>query len=567
MPWKLTKQDLLELVPAVPATPYIPGYDKIIRTWPPGGANWSEINAVIGDWNGGSVLGRRLSDGTIVAYTRVPAVPASPGRPAYTIDHGVAGWNAGGNSMAPLDGDGAFRFNTNNTPGGVVVGLVTANYSTLPMEQSHAIYVAGNHAHVMEAGSLRYTFPSPVDGSTVYIIRRTGSEVRYSAGAEQYDSSAPITEAKVYLDASLYLSGDYVDNPELFEGSSGLNMGFMDVTLPRLGGYVSYLPPNYVEATLPMLQGEVYRAPFGSFGTVLASFPPLGGMVTILQGSTGDIDATLPMFSGIVADYPYSTVEGVLPALTGYVATISDEGLYTARSRLEMGAFFSGVVRASGSVGSKLRMGSTMKGVGLAKDAVYDGMLYMDEVHSHQKLFASINSTLALSSGLGPQARGDQSPYQVAARAPSQFAVNTRTGALTTYDGFEFSAFANANGKTYASRAGGVYRLRAGDDAGSSRIVAIDFGIVPLGANAARVIETVYLGLDTDGKVFVRMSSGDLSYVYPATRCRDLLRAVPGKGAKDRRWNLSIEVEDATYLNLDLVELYVTETRRRWAQG
>lgn len=118
---RLTKQDMLVYVDAVPPTPYIPAYRKVIQTWP---APWDfvAIHEVVGDADGGAVRGDVVGD-TYVAYTFVPAQPATPGAPAYTIDNGVAAWNSGGRSTAPLDGDGAFRFQTNHAPGGIACGL------------------------------------------------------------------------------------------------------------------------------------------------------------------------------------------------------------------------------------------------------------------------------------------------------------------------------------------------------------------------------------------------------------------------------------------------------------
>ena len=97
---RITKNDMLVYVPAVPATPFIPGYETVIKTWPAFGLSDAEsldVYNTIGDWDSGAVLGRYDSSGTVIeAYTTVPAVDATPGTPAYTRDDGVAAWNAGG---------------------------------------------------------------------------------------------------------------------------------------------------------------------------------------------------------------------------------------------------------------------------------------------------------------------------------------------------------------------------------------------------------------------------------------------------------------------------------------
>lgn len=560
---RITKLDLLVYVPGVPPTPYIAGYERVLQTWTASGSSDSqsrEIYDVIGDWNGGEVLGR-YRNGIIEAYTRIPPVEATPGAAAYTIDEGVAAWNAGGSSVTPLDGNGAFEFYTSANPGGIVCGLSSVCLTHQPGEVTHGIYIHGSVAEVYESGSVVHRFPSEVSDSTRFEVRRTGAIVTYLSGDDTFVSGKPIGAEKVYLDAALYLSGDYVDSPLMVDGSSGVSVITVQGTLPALQGRVGDCKGS-VYGVLPALQGSVFNGPAGSTIRVTGMLPMLYGAVSGGAGSQLEISGVLPALCGVVKNYAYSFIDGRLPALRGEVSNVDPNFFRKADSALQLSDSYQGVMRVSGSISSSLRLVSTSHGVIRVNEYVYDALMLNDGVTSSQALSDSISSGLELGSGLSRHLVSDMSLGMMAARAPTQYAVNAQTGALTTYSGFEFNSFARTSGESYGSRRDGVYLLRPGDDDGQPRVVAVDFGVMDLGADSKRIIESAYLGIDTDGDILVCMAAGEKTYQYPAAKCGDLLRAVCGKGASSRMWNVSLEVEGATYLKFDMIELFVTDSGR-----
>ena len=560
---RIAKLDLLVYVPGVPATPYIPGYERVLRTWPAFGLSDSqsrEIYDVIGDWDSGAVLGRYRNN-MIEAFAQIPPVAATPGVPAYTIDNGVAAWNAGGSSVTPLAGDGAFEFFTSYMPGGIVCGLSSVCLTHQPNEVTHGIYIHGTVAEVYESGQVVHRFPSAVNASTRFEVRRTGTVVTYLSGAEQYVSSKPIGAEKVYLDASLYLSGDYVDSPLMIEGSPGATIINVQGTLPALQGRAGDFR-TAISGVLPALQGSIFNAPVGETIRVTGMLPMINGALSVVVGAELEVSGVLPALLGVVKNYVYSYVEGRLPALSGEVSNVDPSFFRKASSTLRLGDSYQGVARVSGYISSSLRMVSTAYGLIRVSEYVYDAMMLGDGASSSQALSDSISSGLELGSGVSRHLVSDMSLGMMAARAPTQYAVNAQTGALTTYSGFEFNAFARTTGESYGARHDGVYLLRPGDDNGQPRVVAVDFGVMDLGADSKRIIESAYLGIDTDGDILVCMAAGEKTYQYPATKCGDLLRAVCGKGASSRMWNVSLEVEGATYLKFDMIELFVTDSGR-----
>ena len=573
---RITKNDMLVYVPAVPATPFIPGYESVIKTWPLplSDAASLEIYNVIGSWDGGAVRGRYNSTGTAVeAYINISAVPATAGTPAYTRDDGVAAWNAGGSSVAPLAGNGAFEFYVNGSPGGVVVGFATADVSTMPHEATHAVYVHGAIMQVLERGVVVHTFANPHSAGVRFVVRRTGTTVYFDADQpigsgytdESYVDATPITTAKVYLDAALYLSGDYVDAPELLDGTSGTTEGTILGTLPSVVGKAGDPREFVIAGSLAAVTGLVYRSPLGSAGFVFGSMPPAGGLLRVLVGSRAAISGDTPTLIGRVSSYAYSSIAGSLPAVTGAVTNIDASFFRTAMSGLALADPLSGVARMFDVATSTVQLSDAYVATIRMSDSVFDALILSGAISSTQSMSDTIMAALALGTDLSQFMTVDLSPAEVAARAPTQYAVNVLTGALTTYDGFDFTGFATTGQTTFGARADGVYRIRPGDDAGAGRIVAVDFGTLAMDTTTVKTIEAVFLGVDTDGDVFVRLVAGLDDTLYRVVERESVSRALCKRGVGGRQWNVSLEVANATYLNLDMIELSVASMARRWS--
>lgn len=572
---RITKNSMLEYVPAAPATPFIPGYETVLRTWtlPLSDASALEVFDTIGDWGGGAVRGRYNSAGTVIeAYTTVPAVAAFTGAPAYTVDRGSAAWNAGGSSESPMAGDGAFEFYVGNSPGGVVAGLAAADVSTLPNEPTHGFYIHGSIAQVIESGVVVHTFGSPVSTSTRFVVRRTGTAVSYELdqsdgglyATEYYDSLVAITAAKVYLDAALYLSGDYVDNPALAEGTSGLTIGQISGRMRPAAGRIGDVA-GAIYGSLPAIDGLVYRSPLGAAGFVTGSVPPLAGYAFVLRGAQADIDGALKPMDGTVSNYAYSFARGSVPAVSGEVTDIDPSFFRTAMSGLSLATPTDGTARMFDVATSSVLLSDAYAAAIRMSDSVFDALVLSGAISSTQSMADTIMAALALGTDLSQFIEVDLSPAEVAARAPTQYAVNVLTGALTTYDGFDFTGFATTGQTTFGARADGVYRIRPGDDAGESRIVAVDFGTLAMDTTTVKTIEAVFLGVDTDGDVFVRLVAGLDDTLYRVVERESVSRALCKRGVGGRQWNVSLEVANATYLNLDMIELSVASMARRWS--
>lgn len=524
-----------------------------------------------------------------------PAVPEQLGTQATVGYTAINGWNGGGRSIDPLTGDGAFRFQVSGVPAAVVVGLASDDTGTLPNEASHAFYVHGTTVDVMESGEVVATSDVAHAYATPLTISRSGGRVTYLHGTWSYTSSVLLT-ADAYLDAAIYASGDYVDNPELL--AAAVLTGEARGSLPLLFGYASEdATPEYGIATghLPLLFGAStgltgavgaatgnlplfasrasdypYNAATGSlplftgYGdggfpqvsliTAVGALPPLAAWSYGYTGEVGSAAGSLPLLAAQSSDRDdYGAASGSLPALIGFGLTLADTGDNRADNNyLIVGDFYHSTLKPTATVRDGLAVQDSYTLTMVVDGSVFDSLALSDNTSAYRLLTALAQSGLLLGT--------DSSTGSVAA----QYAVNVLTNALTTYDGFDFLQFARTDSAVYAVRADGLYRLRPGDDNGSPVSVYVDFGETDFGTVKTKTVENVFLGLSTDGDVLVTLRSDDVERTYRAIQRGPLLRVNGARGATARRWNLTLEVADATELELDNVEQLVAVATRRW---
>lgn len=145
-----------------------------------------------------------------------------------------------------------------------------------------------------------------------------------------------------------------------------------------------------------------------------------------------------------------------------------------------------------------------------------------------------------------------------------QYAVNTATGALTTYRNFGFTSFCRLGDTTYAVRPGGLYKLRHGSDAGEIAGGIIDFGDHDFGTTERKNVDSLYLGLSNSGAVFARLTddNGGENY-YQVVQTEPTARVIAGRGVMARRYGLRLDIVDTSEFELDNIEFSVGVAVRR----
>lgn len=604
---RLKKLAQARYTPGTPYQPFVPAYCIQAPYTVPG--YYTQIPYIIVDDEGqvhilGITQGGFVPPQTKYREVCFDAVPEQQAVPPAVTYSAVFGWDGGGRSIAQLDDDGYFEFQVNDGVSAAVVGLSTSDASTLPNDATHALYIHGAVVEVLENGTSVHTASVTHDYDNVYRITRSGLTVTYSTTGWSYTSLQQASGARL-LDAAIYASGDFVDNPLMVVGGNG---GSASGTLEGMQGY-GYEGATYAEAygTLGSMTGEgsaefvvsgsgtlgaligvgsegeyIYgggelfalsgsgNGGFPEFELLYAVgvLPAMAGVGISLTGEVGTVAASLPAMGGIGSEGAYAEIFGTLPAFQGY----GDSGWPVpgetySMDALLVGDFYIPADVQSASMNETLEFTDAIELTIQVDDAIFDALMLTDSVSVTQAIEAAISMTLLLGNSTSNLIPSDalRGIGRLIGDEPAQLAVNVLTSALTNYSGFNFTAFANAGQELYGARADGVYRARMGDDDGEAISAFIDFGSSDFGSSRQKTMESIYLGVATDGELYARVDTGLDSRLYRVVQRGDMMRALTAKGVGSRIWNVALEIVDATEFELDLMEIQVGVASRRWS--
>lgn len=536
-------------------------------------------------------------EGGTVCY---PAIPGVQGYPSQVVTEDILGWNGGARSIDAFSADGFVQFRLAPRPTGVVAGLATADASGAFNEATHAIYAHGAVVAVVESGTVVATSAySPADDPLVTIVRRSG-RVTYYVDDWSYTSLVP-SVGTVFLDAALYSTGDIVDTPAIgplselpagltehgsgsptmpavmgqgsenayAQGSpelpaitatgtgvqTGLNTG--SPSLPAVSGYGADRPYAAGAVDLPVITA-IGDGGFPVFATAVGSavLPPLLSVGVMMTGTIGSGSPTLPALSGYGADRDYAAGVATLPAMLGYGDDGPAPGTYGV---MEFAYFIDFLVTDPvffGLVWETVELTDSATFVLIVDNSVFDSLVIDNTFTLSALIAAAINDRLIVNSSTS-----------AARTAALQYAVNLSTGALTTYQGFDFVGFANTATAAFGWKADGVYRIGGDSDDGALRNALVAFGADSYDTNLKKHVPAAFLGLGTDGCAYLRMSGdGDCENVYRVIQRGDTCRANPHRGLSAREWNVTLEIVDASDAVLDNIEYAIEVTTRRWTR-
>lgn len=152
----------------------------------------------------------------------------------------------------------------------------------------------------------------------------------------------------------------------------------------------------------------------------------------------------------------------------------------------------------------------------------------------------------------------------IARQEALQYAVNSITGALSRYSNFGFKQFATSSCTTYAITDTGIYELLGNRDGSDTISASIDFGASDYGTAQSKRVSSVYAGIATDGGVYIKVA-GDRGeeIVYKAINYGTESRSKTAKGIVAKHWRIRLELTDASYADLDNIEVEVGVSQRR----
>lgn len=561
--------------------------------------DWVRVTGTIAFRSGNSV---GLVGGTVSSMVTVPGSPAIPGTPAVaaqTVVVGANGWAAGGRTLQRMDGNGALTLRF-TTVVAALAGLARPGSSYGFGVPLFAWYRHGSVAEVVESGRTVYSQPAP-SGSPVYTVARMGGQIEYRIdGALVYTSEA-YDSAPLVGYGTPYAVGDSVlatiESANAIQGSLpalvgrlgtlsnriqgaipalagaivSTNAGRIAGTLPAIAGRLGNW--SGIRGSIPALTGELRGEPSFVVNSVYAVLPPISGFLTGIQGVSGRISGQLPVLrAAIWSEAGGGRIRGTLPLVRGSliesappivpeVLPIGDFAILESALLLvtldgldvSSSATLTLILELSTVDGLEL---SDLAGVGsLVELLTMDGVRVSGGIRVAGGSFVGGSVDQPSSDGIAAILRGEA----------LQYAVNLATGALSTYTGFDFAGFVRVDGATYGWRKDGLYRIGEATDSGSMIQALVDFGASDMGTAQAKRISMAWLGLRTDGGVYLRMrADSGTEYVYRAKEARDTYRAALAKGVTGRQWNMQLVLEDASYAALDSIEVEIATTQRRF---
>jgi hypothetical protein len=605
MAHRLTKQAITTYVPAVQAVIAQPAYWQAVvaRQLVTKYAGAKQTGVLIPVYGRGYDTNGQLRDNMVIGYTQQttagqpytayenvttyvyhPAVEGVEGRDATVSADQQAGWNAGAQSAEIGSGDFYARFTIPATDIGVIVGLADpASASGVYGAIEHGLrYSTGNAVPaVLERGVDQGEVATPQADTYVCEVRRVDGDVTYVVNGNVTRSASRSSGTKV-LAAVLYAATDYVDDPTLdpvaalsSEGSWGWADAPDVVSLrariawgwngsaslgdARGGGAIELTmqASDYDRASASMIMAEpTLGATFG-FAVVESAGATLTFSLDMLatgnEVSIGSASDTLELTMHS-ADYDYGDVAMFMAEPTLFALSTEDppnQADTTDQLLLAVNYSFDPVIFAI--LPESLRVGVTFD-VLISMDAMLaDTLALYSDLDASAVLEAMLNSGLRFSDNAS-----------AVADTLLQYVTHLRTGAVTRYEAFDFAGFAQIGQQAYGYRSDGVYRLAGRSDDGELIQALIDFAAEDFGISQTKRIDTIYLGLATDGQVFVRLTEGnDRSMTYRTRARRDSYRTDPAQGITSRYWRMRLEIVDATYADLDLVEWLAVSTGRR----
>ena len=615
---------------------YVPVYGPSEPNYGPGGGFHRPIIGytpvrITGGSSGGSSPTYRTQY-TTTCTGGAPGKPGTPGQ--FERVAGGPDWQASARSIRRVSGDIVASFDVNASPR-AAVGLATndtgPSFADLRMgvllRRTGVVSAIHPLINGEELAQVGYFIP----GDRVHLLR-AGGRFRIQVGTEVvFDAPAP-TDQSVVLDAMLYTSDDFVENPAF--GTVAIGMGVRSHVgySARLSSVTSARARvGLTGAAGTLVDGVALSRARGRVGFVGAttlvpndrvSASGRVGFVGKLGGLAdwAGVNSTLPALAGVASDRAYTQIYSVLPGLQGSAAggTPTQE---VAGGDLSLPAFgFYALSHTGGLLTLEQELPSF---AGMASDRPYgqaqltlpvprmyadDGVTYpgftfhlenlelRDELVPDPTLFASIQFGLELepSLSLGTLVQGSffeglildpllsidayihaliQSGVNLssATQAPKegfgQYGFDLDTAAATRYEGFDFRGFAYTGEDTFAFRKDGVFRLRAGDDDGELRSALVDFGVTGMGAMGKKHIETVFLGMGTDGRVYLKLTGdGAPEKTYRVIQRDPTYRVLTGRGLTAREWGAKLEVVDSSEIELEEVEFVVAATGRKWGR-
>jgi len=563
------------------------------------------------------LLGMRYPTKRVWQQVGLAPVPAQPAVPGVTVVKGAAGWDGGARTVAAVSVGASF---TCVVPAGVIgVMVCLARDSSLRNESwiDYGIrFQVREDARIVEAGKevkvlagVRTTKPWTVT------VRRAGDAIYYMLDGELVHTTMRQDNRVLYGAAVLYSDQDAVRDAVIAAATSGAVTGTIPRPIPTIydaeyssvigrlplpgltmdssstqGGQVQGRTPKMTaiitDRNYGLVDGRVPRpALSAALGSAPIEFVSAGGLVPRpgvyihgLAGEVATVNAVQPRILGLITGYPadaprasYGSVGGVWPT-SGYQGALIPidtaeltSGHISLNQALLIGENYELDQPILLVISDGIRAGATVQFQMLAAAALHEMVTVSGGLELSGEMAAVIRSAITCREAVRfstPSADGSGNADNGAlfpGNAAMGYAVNIITGALAEYDGQQFTHMARAGGQLWAIGPDGLYRLAEG----GTLSALLDLGTTGNDANSLSCVANAFVGIRTDGELYLRATTDGAEHIYRAIPRGDTYRFDLAKGVSARNWSFSLELMDASYASIDSVEFLVGATTRR----
>lgn len=522
-----------------------------------------------------------------------PPTPEIPAVDAQTIVTGRMGWDGGGRGRDFVRPGDRLVFRINRSVA-VQGGLARPGAEYAFATPKYAWYRHGDALECVENGVVVAVLSSSIPDSSIegwrFGIERTrDGEIRwvfYTSASEgslstlhsTFDDGGPLVPM-----AMPYTSGDSIDALSLKVAPNTLQMTLpavrarlgetvyapsVQTRLARIHAQLVSFPTADLNAPLPAVRSRLglwagLNAEMPGWSVSMRSEPtfevndllglpaPIRANMTGLAGAFGNINAMLAPMLTRIEEQSHARIRAWLPALSTRMSDFHrDFGLdYLTMAMVH-------------DLDNPLLL-VTVDGLDVGDDTTIsvilnleaaDGLQLTDDTSLGELVELLVNETVYANDG-----------GYLARREALQYAVNLLTGAPSVYQGFDFRGFLRVGDVAYAWRPDGLYRL--GEDRDGDRAIRalVDFGTSDYGTAQSKRMTTAWLGLRTDGQVYLRVRNDEgRERVYRPRKSPMSHKALLAKGLAGRKWSVTLELEDASFATLDSLEIEVSVMQRRF---
>lgn len=149
--------------------------------------------------------------------------------------------------------------------------------------------------------------------------------------------------------------------------------------------------------------------------------------------------------------------------------------------------------------------------------------------------------------------------------------LNTETGGVSEYDGYDYNSFARLGDTYYGAGEEGIYQLDGDDDAGEAINAYLRTGLSSMGSELKKSVPAVYIGYTSTGRLVLKVITTDDGdkrenwYALNAVEKANLSdnRFTPAKGLKSVYWQFGISNLDGADFSVERVKVWRAMLSRR----